>query len=164
MEATMTAPVLIDERLAFRATMSRLPSGVSVITTQAGATPVGMTASSVTALSLDPVQLLVCIGNQLFTRTAISAHGRFAVNILGEDHHDLARQFSSPADRFAGVDHAIEYDVPVLRDAIATVVCAVAAELPGGDHTIFIGRALWFGHEEHARPLVHCRGEFGRIA
>ena len=160
----MTAPVLIEERLAFRATMSRLPSGVSVITTQAGATPVGMTASSVTALSLDPIQLLVCIGNQLFTRTAISEHGRFAVNILGEDHQDLARQFSSRTDRFAGVDHTAEHGVPVLRDAIATVVCEVADELPGGDHTIFIGQALWFSHQEHARPLVHCRGEFSCIA
>ena len=160
----MTASALVDdEKLAFRATMSRLPSGVSVVTTQAGEVPVGMTASSVTALSLDPVQLLVCIGNHLYTRSAISQHGRFAVNILGEDHHELARQFSSRTDRFAGVGHDSAHGAPVLHDAIAAVVCEVADELPGGDHTIFIGRAVWFGHDEDARPLIHCRGEFGRI-
>jgi 3-hydroxy-9,10-secoandrosta-1,3,5(10)-triene-9,17-dione monooxygenase reductase component len=160
----VTASALIDDRLAFRATMSRLPSGVCVITTQTGDVPVGMTASSVTALSLEPIQLLVCIGNHLFTRSAISEHGTFAVNILGEDHHDLARQFSSRTDRFAGVVHSTRQGAPVLDDAIAAIVCEVADELPGGDHTIFIGKATWFSHQEEARPLIHCRGEFGRIA
>lgn len=160
----MTATALVDDALAFRATMSRLPSGVSVITTAAGATPIGMTASSVTALSLDPIQLLVCVGNHLFTRKAISDHGKFGVNILGEGSDQLARQFASKGDRFAGVDYDVEHGVPVLRDAIASIVCHVADEHPGGDHTIFIGTALQFSHDAAGRPLVHCCGEFSRIA
>ncbi len=72
-----------DMAVDFRATMSRLATGVSVITTRSGSTPIGMTASAVSALSLDPLQLLVCIGNHLYTRTAIAEHGRFAVNVLG---------------------------------------------------------------------------------
>ncbi|WP_345381268.1 flavin reductase family protein [Pseudonocardia yuanmonensis] len=143
--------------------MSRLPSGVSVITTRAGDAPIGMTASSVTALSLDPVQLLVCVANHLFTRKAISEHGSFGVNILGEDHQALARQFATKGDRFAGVEVDEEDGVPMLRAAIANVVCDVAAALPGGDHTIFVGTARRFGHVDEGRPLVHCRGEFGRI-
>lgn len=160
----MTATALIDETLAFRATMSRLPSGVSVVTTQVGDVPMGMTASSVTPLSLDPLQLLVCVGNHLFTRKAIADHGRFGVSILGEDHHGLAKQFASQGDRFAGVPLDTEHGVPVLQDAIATIVCEVAHEFPGGDHTIFVGTVVHFGHDDEARPLVHCCGEFGRIA
>ncbi|MEU1598559.1 flavin reductase family protein [Streptomyces sp. NPDC005708] len=144
--------------------MSRLPSGVSVVTTQAGDTPIGMTASSVTALSLDPIQLLVCVGNHLFTRRAISAHGRFGINVLGEDSHHLARQFAAAGDRFAGVAFDSEHGVPVLDEAIATVVCDVAGELPGGDHTIFVGSAVHFDHKADGRPLIHCCGEFRRIA
>lgn len=160
---TVTAP--LEDALAFRATMSRLPSGVSVVTTNASPdVPVGMTASSVTPLSLKPLQLLVCVANHLFTRTAISEHGRFAVNILGEDHHGLAKQFASPGDRFAGVAHDSVHGVPVLHDAIATIVCDVAEEFPGGDHTIFIGNVAHFEHVDQARPLIHCGGEFGRIA
>ncbi|EPD68786.1 MULTISPECIES: flavin reductase family protein [unclassified Streptomyces] len=160
----MTAEAIVDDALAFRATMSRLPSGVSVITTRAGDVPVGMTASSVTALSLDPLQLLVCIGNHLFTRQAIAQHGRFGVNILGEESKDLAKQFASKGDRFAGVEYDDHHGVPVLRDVIASVVCEVAAELPGGDHTIFVGSVRRFDHRVTGRPLVHCCGEFGRIA
>lgn len=160
----MSVPTIDDRAAAFRATMSRLPSGVSVITTRSGDTPVGMTASSVTPLSLDPLQLLVCVGNHLFTRKAIALHGRFGVNILGEGSPDLARQFASRGDRFAGVDHVDEHGVPMLRAAIAGIVCEVAGELPGGDHTIFVGTVRRFEHDRAARPLVHFGGEFGRIA
>ncbi|UOT05696.1 flavin reductase family protein [Rhodococcus opacus] len=160
----MTISATIDHTLAYRATMSRLPKGVSVITTRAGDVPIGMTASSVTSLSLDPIQLLVCVANNLFTRQAIAQHGTFGVNILGEGSQDLAKQFASKGDRFAGVDYDDEHGVPMLRDAIASIVCEVATELPGGDHTIFVGNATQFGHNATGRPLLHFCGEFGRIA
>ncbi|RZB13652.1 flavin reductase [Streptomyces sp. F001] len=149
----------------FRATMGRLATGVSVITTRTGSTPVGMTASAVSALSLDPLQLIVCIGNHLFTRTAIAEHGRFAVNILGEDCEHLARTFASPVpDRFAGVAVDDSHGVPVLKDAIATVVCDVSQTLPGGDHTIFVGDARHCAYKAEGRPLVYFAGGFGAMS
>ncbi|HWD03586.1 MAG TPA: flavin reductase family protein [Amycolatopsis sp.] len=160
----ITSAVPAAEALAFRATMSRLPSGVSVITTRAGGVPVGMTASSVTALSLDPVQLLVCVANHLFTRKAIAEHGTFGVNVLGEGSQELAKKFAAKGDRFAGVDYEDHHGVPMLREAIAGIVCEVDTELPGGDHTIFVGNARKFDHDTEGRPLLHFRGEFGRIA
>lgn len=160
----MTVSLAPSTTLDFRATMSRLPSGVSVITTKVGATPIGMTASSVTALSLEPLQLLVCVGNHLFTREAISNHGTFGVNILGQDSETLAKQFASARDRFAGVEYYEENDVPLLRDALASVICQVETEIVSGDHTIFVGNAVKFEHQAEGRPLIHCCGEFGRIA
>lgn len=148
----------------FRATMSRLATGVSVITTRAGSTPIGMTASAVSALSLDPLQLLVCIGNHLYTRTAIAAHGRFAVNVLGEDSEHLARNFAaSKTDKFEGIETFDDHGVPVLKDAIAAVVCDVAEALPGGDHTIFVGEVRYCSHKVDCRPLLHFAGGFGAL-
>jgi 3-hydroxy-9,10-secoandrosta-1,3,5(10)-triene-9,17-dione monooxygenase reductase component len=153
---------MADQTAAFRATMSRLASGVSVITTRAGSARIGITASAVAALSLDPLQLLVCIGNHLYTRTAIAEHGRFAVNVLGQDSEELARNFAAPrADKFAGVETYEDHGVPVLKEAIAAVVCDVSAALPGGDHTIFVGDARHFEHKTEARPLVYFAGRFG---
>lgn len=148
----------------FRATMSRLATGVSVITTRSGSTPIGMTASAVSALSLDPLQLLVCISNHLYTRTAIAEHGRFAVNVLGEGSEHLARHFAaSKADKFAGVETIDDHGVPVLKDAIAAVVCDVAEALPGGDHTIFVGEVRYCEHKADSRPLLHFAGGFGAL-
>lgn len=154
----------IDTTGAFRATMSRLATGVSVITTRSGSAPVGMTASAVSGLSLDPLQLLVCISNHLYTRTAIAEHGRFAVNVLGEDCEHLARNFAaSKRDKFAGVDTVDDHGVPVLKDAIAAVVCDVAEALPGGDHTIFVGDVRHFEHQGDSRPLVYFAGSFAAL-
>ncbi|MGP4091402.1 flavin reductase family protein [Streptomyces sp. KR55] len=144
--------------------MSRLATGVSVITTRSGRTPIGMTASAVSALSLDPLQLLVCIGNHLYTRTAIADHGRFAVNVLGEDSEPLARNFAvSKPDKFAGIETFDDHGVPVLKAAIAAVVCDVAEALPGGDHTIFVGDVRYCAHRVEGRPLVYFAGGFGAL-
>ncbi|MGW7423901.1 flavin reductase family protein [Streptomyces sp. NPDC054813] len=155
---------ILDTAVDFRATMGRLVTGVSVITTRSGSTPIGMTASAVSALSLAPLQLLVCIGNHLYTRTAIAEHGRFAVNVLGEDGEALARNFAaSKPDKFAGVETIDDHGVPVLKDAIAAVVCDVAEALPGGDHTIFVGAVRYCTHRVDSRPLVHFAGGFGAL-
>jgi flavin reductase (DIM6/NTAB) family NADH-FMN oxidoreductase RutF len=154
----------LDTTVVFRAAMSRLATGVSVITTRTGRTPVGMTASAVSALSLDPLQLLVCIGNHLFTRAAIAQHGRFAVNVLGEDSELLARNFAaSKPDKFAGVETVDDHGVPVLKDAIAAFVCDVAEALPGGDHTIFVGDVIHCEHRVDSRPLLYFAGGFGAL-
>jgi flavin reductase (DIM6/NTAB) family NADH-FMN oxidoreductase RutF len=154
----------IDMTGAFRATMSRLATGVSVITTCSGSTPIGMTASAVSALSLNPLQVLVCVSNHLFTRTAIAEHGSFAVNILGEDSEHLARNFAaSKPDKFSDVETFDGHGVPVLTDAIATLVCDVAEALPGGDHTIFVGDVRHFEHKGDSRPLLYFAGGFGSL-
>ncbi|MET7996968.1 flavin reductase family protein [Amycolatopsis sp. NPDC005232] len=151
-----------DMTVDFRAAMSRLATGVSVITTCSGTAPIGMTASAVSALSLEPIQLLVCIANHLYTRTAIVEHGRFAVNVLGEDSENLARNFAiSKADKFADVKTFDDHGVPVLKDAIAAVVCDVAEAIPGGDHTIFVGDVRHFEYRVDGRPLLHFAGDFG---
>ncbi|MFD0503169.1 flavin reductase family protein [Streptomyces chiangmaiensis] len=95
------------------------------------------------------------------TRSAIAEHGRFAVNILGEGGQALAKNFAaSKKDKFAGVSVSEEHGVPVLKDAIAVVVCDVSAH-PGGDHTIFVGDVRHFEHQVEARPLVYFAGAFG---
>lgn len=153
-----------DMTVDFRATMSRLATGVSVITTCSRKTRIGMTASAVSALSLDPLQLLICIGNHLYTRTAIAEHGRFAVNVLGEGSELLARNFAvSKPDKFEGIETFDDHGVPLLKDAIAAVVCDVAEALPGGDHTIFVGDVRYCAHRVDGRPLVYFGGGFGAL-
>jgi 3-hydroxy-9,10-secoandrosta-1,3,5(10)-triene-9,17-dione monooxygenase reductase component len=133
-----------DRTQAFRSTMGRLPTGVSVITTRTPDGPVGITVSAVASLSLDPLQLLICVSNHLFTRTALEAHGRFGVSVLGEDGEDLARRFAaSRPDKFAGV-RTID----------------VSEVLPGGDHAIFVGDVRHFEHRQDCRPLLFFAGAF----
>ncbi|AEA24491.1 flavin reductase domain protein FMN-binding protein [Pseudonocardia dioxanivorans CB1190] len=164
----MTLPATtVDPRPSaphFRQAISHFSTGVAVVTTRTSTGPAGMTASAVASLSLDPVQLLVCIGTTLPTRSAIEESGRFAVNVLGEGQEHLARRFATRRDdKFAGVALRTDDDVPVLADAIAHFVCSVGSALPGGDHTIVIGDVLTCEFRAGTSPLVYFASTFGGL-
>ena len=153
----------VDE-IAFREAIAHFATGVTIVTTTYEGRPAGMTASAVCSLSLDPVLLLVCIDNRLTTHRAIDASRRFAVNVLGEGDEALARRFARPAeDKFAGVPLVEGSDPPVLAQAIASFVCEVQERVPGGDHSIFVGRVLNCAATRGCRPLLYYRSSFGTL-
>lgn len=159
----MTAEPEHDQR-RFRDAISLLATGVTVITTATPAGPAGMTASAVCSLSLEPIQILVCVSRSLPTHTVLEESGRFAVNVLGEGQARLAHRFSTrDIDRFAGLRLRDGYPVPVLDDAIAYFVCAIHERFPGGDHSIFIGRVEQCGHRPGSRPLLYFDRSFSSM-
>ena len=54
--------------------------------------------------------------------------------------------------------------VPVVRDALAVLLCTLEAEHLAGDHTVAIGqvREIRYGGDE--RPLVFYGGDFGTVS
>jgi flavin reductase (DIM6/NTAB) family NADH-FMN oxidoreductase RutF len=148
----------------FREAMALFATGVTVITTRTDQ-PVGMTASAVCSLSLEPVQLLVCVSTRLPTHEALERSGRFAVNVLGEGQGAIAKRFATPGiDRFAGLGVDEFEGMPLLRDAIAHFVCDVYERFPGGDHSIFLGTVTALGLQPEARPLLYFQQSFGALA
>jgi flavin reductase (DIM6/NTAB) family NADH-FMN oxidoreductase RutF/DNA-binding GntR family transcriptional regulator len=148
----------------FRHVVGHLPSGVTVVTTRTPDGEFGMTASSVTSLSLTPPMMLACLNRSSPTSRAVSRAGAFAVNVLGEGHEHLAQQFAVHSDsKFAGVavlDGTL--GMPVLADALAHIECEVVEEVTGGTHTVFLGRVVDAKAEEGS-PLTYFRGGFGRF-
>ena len=148
----------------YREAISHFATGVTIITTMKDGKPVGMTASAVASLSLEPVLLLVCISNRIATHEAIEHSQKFVVNVLGEGDGELAMRFAKPvADRFAGLELRREFDLPVIRSAIAHFVCDVHERFPGGDHSIFIGRVVDCSFEPDSRPLLYFKSRFGAL-
>lgn len=153
----------LDEAV-FREAIAHFATGVTVVTTLHEGRPAGMTASAVASLSLDPVLLLVCIDNRVATHKAIEASRRFVVNVLGEDHQDLALHFARTAtDKFDGVALKDGHELPVLDVAIAYFVCDVHERFPGGDHSIFTGLVRECGAVPGRRPLLYFRSGFGSL-
>ena len=148
----------------FRHVVGHLASGVTIVTTRVDDRDFGMTASSVTSLSMEPPMMLVCINNAVPTATAIERSGRYTVNVLGQSHGDLAYQFAAPRqDKFAGV--SIERGaagVAMLSEAIAALECEVTEQVRGGTHSVFLGHVLSATSQDGA-PLTYFRGGFGRF-
>lgn len=148
----------------FREVVGHFASGVTVITTSLAGEPLGATASAFTSLSLDPPMVVVCLNRSSDTGQAVLESGRLAVNILGEDHAELAVHFARHGtDKFGEVDlRPGAHGQPLLADALASLVCRVTEHVVAATHFVFLARV----DEATARPgspLAYYRGRFGRL-
>jgi len=135
-----------DRTAAFREGMRYMAGAVALVTAGAGERRIGMTATSVTALSAEPPTLLVCINRSASLRPLLDRIGHFAVNLLGDSHQGLADRFAgrhgvAGADRFArGRWTTLATGAPVLGDALAAFDCAIEEIIERHSHAIVIGR------------------------
>ena len=151
---------MIDETL-FRQVLGHFGSGVTVVTTAHAGRLVGLTVSSFSSLSLRPPLVLVCIDNAAGSHAAISAAGKFAVNILAEGQEYLSRRFASTeAEKFtAGTFELSPRGLPLISGALAQIECTLHSTLPGGDHTIFVGE-VQAAQCHDGRPLLYYRSGY----
>lgn len=133
-----SAPVL-------RAALGRFATGVTIITCRdAAGRPVGLTANSFTALSLQPPLVLWSLRGSSASLAAFQAAEHFAINVLAETQVDLSRRFASAeADKFAEGAWADGHGgAPVLGGCAAVFECRTESCQAAGDHVLFIGRVL----------------------
>ena len=147
----------------FRRLCGRFATGVAIVTTlDADGRPAGMTANSFASVSLDPPLVSVAIDHAAAIFPAMLAAARFTVNILEAQQEALSRRFAEGlSDRFDGVGWQRSAEAQVVLDGtLAHLRCERWAEVPAGDHTIFIGRVVGGEAADHGRPLLHYRGGY----
>ncbi|MCW2855475.1 MAG: transcriptional regulator, GntR family [Marmoricola sp.] len=152
------------DRERFREVVGHFMTGVTVITTAFDGRDFGMTASAVASLSLDPPMMLVCLNKRSQTQEAVRGRGRFAVNVLAEGQHEVAKQFANPAsDKFSGVAVTRGLgDLPLLTEALAVLECQVMTDLVDETHHVFFARVLR-ATANTGNPLAYYRGTFGHV-
>jgi flavin reductase (DIM6/NTAB) family NADH-FMN oxidoreductase RutF len=145
----------------------KLAAGVTVVTSRGPEGPVGLTASSVTSVSLRPPILLLCLTSGSRTLSAIRTQQAFAVHLLREDQHARAQVFAdprvAPGSRFTGHEYREVLGVPLLTDALAWSICFVEDDRSYGDHSVVVGRVV-AAHVHGGRPLLWHDRSFARLA
>lgn len=150
----------------FRQLLGRFATGVTVLTSRAASgEPVGMTASSIASVSLDPPLVLVSVDMSNEMHAAMEAGTHFVLNILSAEQEELARRFAElEADRFRGVSYREnERGIAVLEGVVAHIECEKHSAVPGGDHTVFFGLVVG-GHATDRRPLLYYRGGYAGLS
>ena len=150
----------------FRQLLGRFATGVTVLTTRdQHGRPVGMTASSLASVSLQPPLVSVCVDVSADMHRALAWSGDFVVNILRKDQELLSRRFAAtPAEgRFDAVPWRETGDgLIILEDVLAHIECERFADFPLGDHTLFVGRVTG-GATAEGDPLLYFRGGYGML-
>lgn len=152
------------DRERMRHVMSHFASGVTIITTRSAGIDYGLTASAVSALSLDPPMLLICVNKTSNTQKAIAQSRVFAVNILRENQSEVAHQFASSNPQKFG-EMRVSYGalgVPLLDDMLATIECRITAEVTGGTHSVFLAE-VEAAQATEGMPLTYFRGRMGHF-
>ncbi|AXF57032.1 flavin reductase family protein [Salicibibacter kimchii] len=149
------------EDKTFRNAMGRFATGVTVITTKAGEDIHGMTANAFMSISLDPKLITVSVDNNATMLEKIKSSGQFAVSFLSEDQQDIAMHFAGQTNEEKDINFDIINDVPVIKDALASIVCDLERSYEVGDHTLFIGEVAEINLTD-GNPLTFYKGKYGR--
>jgi 3-hydroxy-9,10-secoandrosta-1,3,5(10)-triene-9,17-dione monooxygenase reductase component len=157
-------PAPVDPRV-LRDVLGHFASGVTVVTADTAAGPLGFTCQSFSSLSLDPPLVVFAPARTSTTWPRLREIGRFCVNVLAEEQTALSQNFArSGGDKFAGVPWTrSRHGSPVLRDVVAWIDGELWAEYDGGDHTLVVARVLDLGADPARRPLLFHRGAYGLL-
>ena len=154
----------------FRQALGRFATGVTVVTAERAPGQVhGMTANSFTAVSLDPLLILICVDKQARMLAVLERTQRFGVSVLKENQRTISEFFALPeqdpaAERALGIRfHWTPSGIPVLGDALVQLTCRVASLHVAGDHTIFLAE-VDTAEVFEGEPLLFFSGAYRRIA
>jgi flavin reductase (DIM6/NTAB) family NADH-FMN oxidoreductase RutF len=160
---TEAEPALIED---FRQAMRRVASTVNVISICVRGEAMGITATAVSPISMDPPSLLVCINRAASVHASMEDVDRFAVNVLHRDQEQVAQIFADRrlhAERFADGWESDGASPPRLAEAQASILCRRIDHHQFGTHSIFIGVVEAVTNRDGVSPLVYLDGRYGAV-
>jgi flavin reductase (DIM6/NTAB) family NADH-FMN oxidoreductase RutF len=154
------------DKAELRQVFGCFPSGVIAVCAIVDGVPVGMAASSFTAVSVAPALVSICVQNTSTTWPRLRMRPRLGVSVLAECHSEACVSLSRKGgDRFAGVSWT---ELPgggvLVHGASAWLDCRLAAEVAAGDHTIVVLEICALGADLEIPPLVFHGSRFRRLA
>lgn len=152
--------------LNFRQAMRRVASTVNVITICVDGEPMGITATAMSSLAMDPPSLLVCINRAASLHASLADVSHFGVNVLHRDQEHLAQMFADRAQHHLRFVEGWEMDSarpPRLAEAQASLICRRIDHHQFGTHSIFIGVVEDVVTREEVDPLVYLNGRYGSV-
>jgi flavin reductase (DIM6/NTAB) family NADH-FMN oxidoreductase RutF len=153
----------------FKAAFRQHPSGIAVITADAGDGPVAMTASSVFSVSADPPVLVFSVSQMSSAAPTILTADTLVVNMLSADNIDLALLGAkSGVDRFADTTlwDRLDTGEPYFVNASGWIRGRVVDRMLIGDSTVVAVHALNSSVPNDvatAQPLVYHNRTWYRL-
>ncbi|CTQ54398.1 p-hydroxyphenylacetate 3-hydroxylase, reductase component [Roseibium album] len=156
-------PVSENTRL-LRDAFGRFATGVTVVTTNSGDGPVGITANSFSSVSLEPPLVLWMPdkGSRRFQYFEDAEH--YAIHVLSHEQAEVCNGFVRNAHAFDQLPHRIDdKGVPLIENCLARFECKRFAAYEGGDHLIVLGQVIQ-AEMRQGDALTFFAGKLGQIA
>lgn len=143
------------------------PTGVALVTAQTDEGPVGLTASSVASVAVDPPAVSFSVTRATGSAGGILGADSYLVHLLDARHAEVARAFAiSGADRFTPEQGWIELPTgePYLPDSRVALRCRTLHSLGVGASVIVVAEVLDARFGDAHAPMVYHDREFRTLA
>lgn len=143
------------------------PAGVAIITAAGPDGPVGLTASSVSSVAVDPAAIVFSVTRATGSAGAILAADSFVVHLIDDEHSALAQAFAvSGSARFTPEQRwsTLPTGEPHLPAARVALRCRPIQTVPVGSSTVVIAEVLEVLHGSPGRPMVYLDRRFHTLA
>jgi flavin reductase (DIM6/NTAB) family NADH-FMN oxidoreductase RutF len=152
--------------VTLRRVFGAFPTGVTALAALVDGSPVGITASSFTSVSLDPPLVSVCVATSSTTWPALRTAPGIGISVLSQAQEAVSRRLSARgADRFAQLEwYSGAGGAVLIPGASAWLVCSVEQEIRAGDHEIVLLRVHLLDADHAQPPLVFHASRYRRLA
>lgn len=143
-----------------RRAMSRLVSGVCVVTARSGRHDLAVTVSSLVSVSLDPPIVLFTVHRDARLREAVEVGEAWAVSVLSAAGRRAATWLSEPGrpllDQLSRLPHrpAAQSEAAILDDAVSWLEARTTQIVEAGTHDVVLGEVLAAGVDSTSRGAV----------
>jgi flavin reductase (DIM6/NTAB) family NADH-FMN oxidoreductase RutF len=149
--------------------LRQLPRAVSVVTFQRGVDWFGITATSLSSLSVDPPTILLSFDHAASLSPVAATKTPFGVSVLAASDAEMADRFGggalveARADDFEGSWVPTASGVALRSDAVAALECESEEIIDRHGRTIVIGRIRNVFKIGGSGVLVYWRGAYNSI-
>ncbi|MYF04603.1 MAG: flavin reductase family protein [Holophagales bacterium] len=157
------------DRDTYRSLIGQFATGVTVVTTNVDGRLHGMTANAVCSLSLEPLQLLVCVDRESNCYRQMQRAEAFGLSILACDQEEISNAFARTTAPAAVSLLGVAFrqgrlGEPLIENALAHLECRIAERIDGGDHISVIGDVGAGERLRDAEPLLFYGGRYARLS
>ncbi|HEX5468359.1 MAG TPA: flavin reductase family protein [Gaiellaceae bacterium] len=147
--------------------MRSFPTGVAILTVDAGGERLGLTVNALVSLSLEPPLVGVAVSRQAAMHELLREAGGFALSLLAGDQEAIAQHFARGVPPFAhwhGIaTRAGAAGAPLIEDALGWLQCRNHDEYLAGDHTLVVGEVLAVEEGRRAAALVFLGQRYSSV-
>lgn len=159
-----SAEVVIGQKdpKAMQSALFKISYGLFIVASVKGDKINGQCANTVFQITSEPMRVALGINKSNLTHEYIQECGAVGITILGEDGHDLVRQFGYSSgrdkDKFAGVAYVRgTTGVPIINNGVAFLEGKINFEksVDMGTHTLFIADIIDGGVIADREPMTY---------
>ncbi|WP_281171547.1 flavin reductase family protein [Salinispora cortesiana] len=149
--------------------MRRIASAVAVLTTRTNRGPHGVTVSSLSALSREPLLVGICLQRQSASLALLKESRTFAVSVLTASQAEPARRFADPQrPRGRAQFDLVDWEpdpysgAPLIADALSWLSCRLVTTAAAGDHELLLAEVVE-GVARDGHPLLNFGGAMAAV-